>query len=377
MNTHKTKKEQNIYNESVPSNAIDLLEQILDSCVKKHASDIHIDPKEEGILVRVRRDGIMGDLLRIPISVHEELISRLKIISGTRTDLHDVPQDGRFNIEINKELFSVRISFMPTFYGENAVLRLLPMKARYTTSFAKLGFCIEHVSVIDKILRYSFGMILVAGPTGSGKTTTLHTCLQEKAKEKISVIALEDPIEYEMPDVRQIQVRQNHGVTFANVLRSVLRQDPDVIMVGEIRDVETAQLAIHTALTGHLVFSTIHTNSAIETLTRLIDMKIDSYILSSTLRLIVSQRLVRTICANCAHQGCEVCNMTGYGSRSVIAEVLEIDEEMRAMISKGAASHELVDYLHKKGWRNIEDDAKEKIEWGITTKGEVQRVLNY
>jgi type II secretory ATPase GspE/PulE/Tfp pilus assembly ATPase PilB-like protein len=249
------------------------------------------------------------------------------------------------------------------------------MRAIGDISFAKLGFTPDHVSLIDRAIKKTHGLILVTGPTGSGKTTTLNACLTLKAHEPLSIVTLEDPIEYEIHGVRQIHIQHTHGVTFASGLRSILRQDPDVIMIGEIRDAETAHTAIHTALTGHLIFSTLHTNSALEAIPRLVDMGIDHYLLASTLRLIIGQRLVRNICPECLTSGCKTCRYSGYSGRSVIAEACEIDGGMRENISNKKSVLEYHAYLNNRGFRPMSEDGQEKVEWGLTTKEEVIRVL--
>jgi type II secretory ATPase GspE/PulE/Tfp pilus assembly ATPase PilB-like protein len=306
----------------------------------------------------------------------EEFIARLKILSGVRTDLHTTPQDGRWRATIDGDDYNIRISFMPTYHGENAVMRLLPTKVSDEISFAKLGFTPDHVRSIAAAMEMKHGLILVTGPTGSGKTTTLHTCLSMKAREPLSIITLEDPVEYEIAGVRQVHVRQAQGITFATGLRAALRQDPDVIMVGEIRDSETAKVAIHTSLTGHLVLSTLHTNSALEAIPRLVDMGVDHYLLASTLKLVVAQRLVRAMCHECNSFGCESCRYTGYRGRSVIAEVCEIDGGLSSLIAAKEPVSSYLDYARRRGFMPIREDGLEKIEWGITTKEEVVRVLN-
>ncbi len=356
-------------------NAVDAVESLLRHAAALDATDIHCDPRERSMLIRLRIDGIMEEAGLLPKRLHEELIARLKILSGARTDLHTVPQDGRWLAQIGDERYTVRISFMPTYHGENAVLRLLPMRSAKEASFARLGFTPDHVRMMSDALSKTNGLILVTGPTGSGKTTTLMSCLSEKSREPLSLITLEDPIEYEVPGVRQVHVRHAHGVTFASGLRACLRQDPDVIMVGEIRDTETAGVAVHTALTGHLVLSTLHTNSALEAIPRLADMGVDHYLLASTLRLLVSQRLVRAMCHECFAAGCGSCRHTGYRGRSVIAEVCEIDGEMRGLIAQKAPLSALIERAQAKGMLPIEEDGREKVDWGITTDAEVVRAL--
>lgn len=357
------------------SGAVSIIDSLLQRAVEVRASDIHIDPRQSDLFVRFRIDGELEEVATLPKLSHEEVIARLKILSGTRTDLHLEPQDGRWQTEICGRNFNIRISFMPTYHGENAVMRILPVKIMSDISFAKLGFTPDHARLINTALDKPNGLILITGPTGSGKTTTIHVFLSLKAREPLSIITLEDPIEYEIPGVRQVHVRHNHGVTFATGLRAALRQDPNVIMVGEIRDTETARVAIHTALTGHLVLSTLHTNSAIDSIPRLFDMGVDHYLLSSTLRLIIAQRLVRNICHNCFQNGCEVCRFSGYSGRSAIAEVCEINEVMSSLIEQRAAQKDLETCAREYGFRPLIEDGMEKVEWGVTTNEELRRVL--
>lgn len=359
-----------------PVTAVEAIDKILAFAAYMRTSDIHCDPRKEDTIVRFRIDGRIGEVGTINKRLHDEVISRLKILSGARTDIHATPQDGRWRSVVNGEEYNLRISFMPTYHGENAVIRLLPSRPNIDTSFAKLGFTPDHVRLIDKAMKNTHGLILVTGPTGSGKTTTLHTCLSLKVREPLSIVTLEDPVEYEIPGVRQVHIHHNHGVSFGSGLRSALRQDPDVIMVGEIRDNETAKVAVHTALTGHLVLSTLHTNSALDAVTRLADMGVDHYLLASTLRLIVAQRLVRTMCHECFGEGCGRCRHSGYLGRSVIAEVCEIDSVMRDHISLKTPSSTLQSIARSQGFCPIIEDGMEKVEWGITTMDEVMGVLN-
>ena len=341
------------------------------------ASDIHIDPQSNATHVRFRIDGMLEAGGVLPAKLHEEIIARLKILAGARTDIHAVPQDGRFRLELQGAPFNIRISFMPTYYGENAVARLLPAKHAVRDSFAGLGFGPDHVALLGHSLSASNGLILVTGPTGSGKTTTLCVCLGLKAAEPLSIMTLEDPVEYEVPGVRHVHIRHGHGVTFASGLRAALRQDPDVIMVGEIRDNETARIAVHTALTGHLVLSTLHTTSALDAIARLSDMGVEPYLLAATLRLVVSQRLVRAVCKKCFGAGdqCAACRGSGMIGCSVIAEVLEIDPELREMIGRGEPMSKLRAHAIARGFRPMADDAGEKVEWGVTTREEMLSAL--
>ena len=378
------------FDESSGSAAVDSL---LRAAAGSGASDAHLDPRPEGLSVRFRIDGELEPAGVIPASLHEEIIARLKILSGARIDLHAVPQDGRWHATIGGEPYNVRISFMPTYHGENAVIRLLPAASACQDSFASLGFTPDHAAMISRALSAGNGLILVTGPTGSGKTTTLRVCLGLVAAAPVSVMTLEDPIEYEVPGVRHVHIRQTHGVTFASGLRAALRQDPDVIMVGEIRDNETARTAVHTALTGHLVFSTLHTVSALEAVLRLCDMGVERYLLAATLRLVVGQRLARMLCHECEGSGarmdarvgdgtsdversrCPSCRGTGYSGRSVIAEVLEADAGLRELIGRGEPVSVLLEYAVSHGFRPMSDDAGEKVDWGVTDRREVVRAL--
>ncbi|MDE2037881.1 MAG: type II/IV secretion system protein [Patescibacteria group bacterium] len=363
------------------ASAVDVIDALLERAAKLKASDVHIDPRASDILVRYRIDGEVELAGSVPKRLHEEVIARLKILAGARTDVHSVPQDGRFKADLKEGPYNARVSFMPTYHGENAVIRLLSASLAGQCTFASLGFTPEHVALITKAMAASDGLILMTGPTGSGKTTTLRVCLGLKAEEPISVMTLEDPVEYEVPGVRHVHIRRSHGVSFASGLRSALRQDPDVIMVGEIRDEETAQTVIHTALTGHLVFSTLHTTSAIDAIPRLMDMGIEPYLLAATLRLVVGQRLVRRICAACdgtrsvGAEECAACRGTGYAGRCVIAEACEIDDGMRDKIVSGAPVSALRDHAALAGFKTMSQDAGEKVDWGVTSRTEALGAL--
>lgn len=357
------------------SSAVEAIDHIINYGVKIRASDIHCDPFPHGIKIRMRIDGLLEEVGVVAKIFHEEMIARLKILSALRTDIHHMPQDGRWRANLGV-FYNIRISFMPTHHGENAVMRLLPIKQSTQPSFSSLGFNPDHIHILESAISQTNGLILVTGPTGSGKTTTLHTFLSYKVKEKISIVTLEDPIEYEISNIRQIQIRENQGITFASALRASLRQDPDIIMVGEIRDTETARVAVHTALTGHLVFSTLHTNSALETIPRLMDMHVDPYLLASTLRLVIGQRLVRSICKSCAKIGCDLCRGTGFMGRLVVAEIVVIDEFIKKLILNKSSISEYYEYLKTGNFISMWDDGIEKIEWGMTTQEEVRRVLS-
>ena len=385
---------------------INLIDHLLERAIDIHASDIHIDPQEKGIRVRFRVDGVLEDIHPLPKNIHGEMISRIKILSGLRTDEHNAAQDGRFrSIVSNKGIIDVRVSIAPTYHGENAVLRILSDNAENFT-LNTLGFTETDQKKIMNAIKKPSGMILVTGPTGSGKTTTLYTIIKMLNSKEISIITIEDPIEYAVADVEQIQVNTRTGLTFANGLRSILRQDPNVIMVGEIRDTETAGIAINSALTGHLLLSTLHTNDVSTTLPRLLDMKIESFLVASTISIAIGQRLVRKICEKCKIEkivtdeeykrlsetitddillkninyfhgkGCSVCNNTGYKGRIVIAEILVIDEEIRSAILRKASANEIKQIAVKNGMTTMLVDGFKKALSGLTTIEEVLRVTH-
>lgn len=354
----------------------ELVDALLRYAFERDVSDIHIDPTLDGIAIRFRIDGVMQEIDMLSTSIHEELIARIKTLASLKTDIHFVPQDGRFGFTHGQEVFDVRVSIVPTHYGESAVLRLVFAK-NHVAALDNLGFSKADEAKIRKALvERAHGMILVIGPAGSGKTTTLYALLGMLATHKKSIITLEDPVEYALQGVRQIQIRERHGVTFPNGLRSVIRQDPDVIMVGELRDRETAQIATNVSLTGHLLLSTLHTNSALGAIPRLIDMDIDPYLVASTLSLVVAQQLVRKVCPDCRGAGCEKCSQSGYKGRTVIGEVLVIDDNLRDQIISRARFTEITRHARATGLTTMYEDGMEKVEQGITTKEEVLRVLN-
>ncbi|MDP3962489.1 MAG: GspE/PulE family protein [bacterium] len=354
---------------------VELVDSLIISGYHRNASDIHIDPSPEGVVVRFRVDGVLSYADTISTDMHEELIARIKILSGLRTDIHFVPQDGRFNFSQGVCNCDIRISIIPTHHGENAVLRLLIGNSDEPI-LSGLGFSESDENRILRSLEHHQGMILVTGPTGSGKTSTLYTLIKLLSTGKTSIITLEDPIEYALPGIRQIQIREKHGITFANGLRSIIRQDPDIIMVGEIRDTETAQIAINISLTGHLLLSTLHTNSALGAIPRLIDMGIDPYLVASTISLVIAQRLVRKVCGQCRGVGCGACGNLGYKSRTVIGETLTIDDELRKYIMSRVSFSELSRYARVSGMLTMYEDGMEKAGKGITTREEVLRVLH-
>lgn len=386
---------------------ISLVDSLIERAQKSRASDIHIDPSATSIKVRLRIDGVMQESYIFPKEIHAEVISRIKVIAGLRTDEHQATQDGRFRLVFpgTEEYVDIRVSIVPTYHGENVVMRLLSDKAEnYTLDM--LGFSEADQAKILKAIKKTNGMILATGPTGSGKTTTLYTLIKMLNNPEVSIVTLEDPIEYAVSDIEQIQVNNRAGLTFANGLRSILRQDPDIIMVGEIRDAETAAIAVNTALTGHMLLSTLHTNDAATTLPRLMEMQIQPYLVASTVNIAIGQRLVRQICKECKAEvpvseslteslsqlsltkpfqkgqkifkgkGCEACNNSGYHGRICINEVLVADTEVREALLNKASSAEIKKIAVKNGMTTMLDDGFEKVRRGLTTVEEVLRVVH-
>ncbi len=359
----------------------DFVLDLVKYCIGLNATDIHMDPIVNNLCIRIRVDGLIKFLVSIDLRHCDELLARLKILSGTRIDIHHMPQDGSFRLDHDNALYNIRVSFMPTLHGENAVMRLLKQRNLTRQTLESVGFSQDQSDVIRQIMRSNSGLILVVGPTGSGKTTTLKILLEMKTSEPLSVLALEDPVEYEIDGVRHIPVSRERGTSFANYLRSSLRQDPDVIMLGEIRDLDTAKTAISTALTGHLVLSTLHTNSAIETVLRLEEMGVDRYLIAATLRLVICQRLVRVLCESCKgldqeiKKGCSLCSGSGYSGRTLIAEILPINNELKDQIVSDIRNLKNIG-MEGVGLRSIFDHAREKVMSDITSELEIRRVIS-
>lgn len=389
---------------SAPISIVALVNHLLESAYNLGASDIHIEPAANNVRIRLRIDGQLQDQSPLPKAIQGEIISRIKILASLHTDQHQVAQDGRFCQAIETGPIDVRVSIVPTFYGENAVLRLLTDQHE-KFSLDSLGFSLLDREKILCALRRPYGMILATGPTGSGKTTTLYTLIKSLNKPGTSIITIEDPIEYSIEGISQIGVNSKTGLTFATALSSMLRQDPNIIMVGEIRDCQTAGLAINAALTGHLVLSTIHTNDAIATLPRLIDLTIEPYLIASTVSLAIGQRLVRRICQACKKEititgqeikslaevlpdslfqkvifykgeGCKECNHTGYRGRVCINEVLVVDRAICDAIGKKATALEIKQEAKKQQMTSMIEDSFLKATLGITTIEEILRTLH-
>lgn len=345
------------------------------------ASDIHINADEETVRIRFRIDGVLHDRYTLPKHLLSEIIARIKILSRLRTDEHQASQDGRFRLAIpGTDTLDVRVSIVPTYYGESAVLRILAHHAEQFT-LDTLGFSSANREKILQAIEKPHGMILATGPTGSGKTTTLYGILKALNTPERSIITIEDPIEYAVDNIKQIPVNDRVGLSFANGLRSILRQDPNIIMVGEIRDHETAGLAINTALTGHLLLSTLHTNDAATTLPRLLDMNIASYLVASTVNVAIAQRLVRKICTTCHNEPhltlhCAMCTHSGYYGRVGIHEVLVVDDTVREAILAKAPASEIKKIAISQGMTPMIEDGLDKAAQGITSLQEVLRVTH-
>jgi general secretion pathway protein E len=361
---------------------IRMLNALLTQAAKDGASDIHIEPYERSSAVRFRVDGSLREVVAPNRALHAALISRLKIMAELDIAEKRLPQDGRISLRIGGRAIDVRVSTLPSAHGERAVLRLLD-KTESKFTLESLGMSGDVLSAYARLIQQPHGIVLVTGPTGSGKTTTLYASLQRVDTATTNVLTVEDPIEYELPGIGQTQVNPKIDLTFAKALRAILRQDPDVIMIGEIRDFETAQIAIQASLTGHLVLATVHTNDAVSSVTRLIDMGVEPYLLSSSLLGTLAQRLVRKLCPRCKRRGddglwhpvgCPDCAHTGYKGRTGVYELMSMDEKLRALVHNRAAENKVFVAAEANGLRSMGEDGQRLIEQGVTSREEVLRV---
>lgn len=403
-NVEKTakNKEADAASQATDLPVIKILDTILEYAVAEGTSDIHLEVMESTYLVRFRVDGVLRDILNLPKAIHPGIVARIKILSQLKIDEHRVPQDGRFKFKIKDSLIALRVSILPGFYGENIVLRILPESAR-PYAMEELGLTGHNLDLVKNNIKKPHGMILVTGPTGSGKTTTLYSVLTILNTTEVKICTIEDPVEYGIKRVNQIQVNPAAGLTFAAGLRSLLRHDPDIIMVGEIRDKETAEMAIHSSLTGHLVLSTLHTNDAAGTIPRFLDMGAEGFLVASTVNLVIAQRLVRKICTSCIEsytpsedtlrylskyldqkelaqkfykgKGCNECGKKGYKGRIGIYEALEVNDEIRNLIIKRVAAEEINKAALKNGMVPLVRDGLNKASGGVTTIEEILRVV--
>lgn len=377
---------------------VKILDALLEYAAAENASDMHLETLSDSFLVRLRIDGILYDILSLPKEIQPAVVARIKVLANLKIDEHRIPQDGRFKFQIDESLIALRVSIIPAFYGENVVLRLLPESAR-PYSLEELGISGHNLKITQENIARPHGMVLVTGPTGCGKTTTLYSILSILNAVEVKICTVEDPIEYGIHRVNQIQVNPKTGLTFAAGLRALLRHDPDIIMVGEIRDEETASIGIHSALTGHLVLSTLHTNDAPSTIPRLLDMGAEGYLLASTLNVAIAQRLVRRICPSCLVEtkphiqvlnqlkkilardvskqkfyqgkGCHKCSQHGYKGRVGIFEIMEVNNQIRSLILQKASVGIIQKVAQQAGMKTMLEDGLDKVAAGITSVEEV------
>jgi len=383
-------------------NAIDeLLELILSSAIKQRSTDLHIEPQKYDFIIRARIDGVLKELFSLDKAIYFPLVSKIKLLSNIDIAEKRRPQDGRFSKEIEQRVFDFRVSTTPTLHGESVVLRILD-QGKILLRLSELGMSEYNLKKYENLIKSPYGILFVTGPTGSGKTTTLYASLNEIKGVEKKIITIEDPVEYELPLIQQIQVNQKIGVTFASVLRSILRQDPDVIMIGEVRDSETLNAAIQAALTGHLVLGTLHTNDAVSAVTRMVQMGAEYYMIADALIGVVAQRLVRKICPYCKEKhyptkdelekikkfikeditfykgkGCKYCNFTGYFGREMISEIFIVNDKISHLIALGKDKHEILEAAKNLGFVTMIEDGIEKIKNGKTTLEEILRVVKF
>ena len=377
---------------------IKLVNLLIARASESRASDIHIEPFDDELIIRYRIDGVLHTVETAPKKLQAAMVSRIKVMAKLNIAERRLPQDGRIRIRVADKEIDLRVSTLPVLYGESVVMRILD-KESIVIDLGLLGFPEDTLAQFGKLIQKPNGIILVTGPTGSGKTTTLYGALDKINSPELKIITVEDPVEYQLKGINQIQVKPQIGLNFANTLRHIVRQDPDVIMIGEIRDLETAEIAVQSALTGHLVFSTLHTNDAPSAITRLLDLGVERFLLSSTIRGILAQRLVRVICPYCKEKdpsavdmeklapldagadvefyrgrGCEKCTFTGYRGRAGVFELLVVDEEMRKLILRNADANELRQMARRQGMKTILEDGIAKVRKGSTTVSEIYRV---
>lgn len=383
------------------SPVVKLVNTILTQAVSMGASDVHIEPKQNNVVVRFRIDGDLMEVMVLNSSIHLSLVTRLKIVSGLDISERRIPQDGRFSMEMGAKNVSFRISTLPSVYGEKIVVRILGDNKVDVVPLTELGMNEANFEKMNMLVHNPNGVILVTGPTGSGKTTTIYSALNEVAAPNVNVVTVEDPVEKVMDNITQVHINTKAGLTFAAGLRSIMRQDPDVIMVGEIRDQETATIAAQAAITGHLVLSTIHTNDAASTFMRLIDMGVEPYVVASSVIGILAQRLVKMICPDCKEEvlptaqdralwgkgempailykgkGCKRCNYTGYRGRTAVHEIVMVNHEIRQLIMERASSQKIKEVAEQFGFTDMQTNAKQLIFEGKTTIEEMRKVINF
>jgi len=401
-NIKKSSPDKNLAKAAEKVPIVKIMDTIMEYAISERASDVHIETQQDEVIVRFRIDGVLRDVVKLKKGIEDALVARIKILSNLKIDEHRIPQDGRYKFTLDEEVIALRVSIIPGFYGENVVMRLLHETAR-PLALEELGLTGSGLESVRGSIGRPYGMILVTGPTGSGKTTTLYSLLNILNTVEVKICTIEDPIEYGIGRVNQFQVNPKAGLDFAAGLRALMRHDPDIIMVGEIRDKETANIAVHAALTGHLVLSTLHTNSAAGAIPRFIDMGVEGFLLSSTINSVVAQRLVRKICPSCIvkndpgidtikklskelnvelsnqkfykGQGCEECGGKGYRGRIGLYEVLQVSEKVRYLINQKVTSDELQKLAISEGMTTMLQDGIDKVSSGLTTIEEVVRVV--
>ena len=377
---------------------------IITEAVQEHASDVHIEPGEKDVRIRYRIDGVLHEIRRSPRKIHPGLVSRIKILASMNIAERRVPQDGRFHMDAGKQVIDLRVATLPTVHGEKVVLRILD-RASILISLSDLGIEAQPLGVFSTSFKRPYGTVIVTGPTGSGKTTTLYAALSELNRREVNVITVEDPVEYQLKGINQVQVNTKVGLTFAATLRSILRCDPDIVMIGEIRDPESAKMAIESALTGHLVLCTLHTNDAPSAITRMVEMGIEAFLIASAVDSVISQRLARRLCTRCKEKttykteyleeigflseddetamtlykakpgGCPFCNGTGFRGRVGLYEVLSVDEDIEKLVVTMATAHTIGMAARENGMRTLRQDGWVKVKRGVTSIEEVLRVV--
>lgn len=358
---------------------LEFIDELFTFCIKNEVSDIHIETLDQSVIIRVRIDGVLNQFFRFSINLYPILSSIIKFLASLDISQKRLPLDGRFSRKVDNNIFDFRVSTLPTIYGESIVIRILDNQ-NIQKSIDDIGFDKDTLNIIKSAISLSSGMILITGPTGSGKTTTLYSILNFLNSKEKKIITIEDPVEYKLDGINQVNINSEINLDYKTVLKNILRQDPDILLIGEIRDTLSAKIAIRAALTGHLVIATLHTNNSIETITRLIDLKIEPYLISSTLKMIIAQRLVRKLCNDCKQydnqtklyipKGCAKCNLMGYINRTVVAEILEIDKDIASKISQNQK-------IKIDNFRSLSTVAQELLDQGIISKEEFLSKIDY
>jgi len=370
------KSMETVYEKDDNSDITNFLDLLFSFCILKNVSDIHFESLENSLLIRIRIDGELNQIFRFENKLFLAISSVIKYLANLDISQKRHPLNGRITRKIDDKIYDMRISTMPTIHGESIVLRILD-NGNIQKKIDSIGFDEDTLNIIQKTIRLNQGLILVTGPTGSGKTTTLYSMISSLNTKNKKIITIEDPVEYKLDGVMQISINNEIGLDYQTVLKNVLRQDPDILLIGEIRDIESLQIAIQASLTGHLVLATLHTNSSLETITRLLDLDAKAYLIASTLKMVLSQRLVRVLCFSCKekkkdlnsyiHKGCQKCNFTGYKSRMVVSEVLAIDNTISKMITENESLHKIESYVKNNGFFCLKEKGLELVKSGTTS----------